>query len=299
MEAAGQTRWEPSNKVLDITDDLTGLEEPRACEFLLRQDGLSYRDYTQTTRVKTSTNIDSNFYPGIPKSSLNQYLICDINTNWIRLRRLQVGTVEPIREILENKREALYVDSSRYDSCSASEILAGLPADTILMGPKGMIYPQSMSVTWVPSVGVLDPNSMLTRLDLSQVPFDEFDSTAFTYTAYFTQTNGKEHRWCTRVVKGEVYQGVQDDQHENLESTFEVAEVNVFPNPSTGSLKFNFSNQHEYERVEVLNAQGSLVYSEPISSNKQELLLSHLDNGLYFLRFTGKSSLVKQFVLAK
>jgi hypothetical protein len=65
--------------------------------------------------------------------------------------------------------------------------------------------------------------------------------------------------------------------------------IRIFPNPAQNAITVNFSgNQLENVRLEITNAMGQTVLIKTVSSNEQ-IDVSELTNGLYFIHLKGKS----------
>lgn len=64
-------------------------------------------------------------------------------------------------------------------------------------------------------------------------------------------------------------------------------DLNVYPNPSTGSISFAFNDAEQYQAV-VFNSLGKIC-RESIVRNSDGMDLSDLDAGIYFIRVTGTS----------
>jgi hypothetical protein len=94
------------------------------------------------------------------------------------------------------------------------------------------------------------------------------------YTVSGTALNGcKNNAIVTQAVSActgiEVIKGV------------EAVVINVYPNPSTGLFTIDLQNESTIIVVDVL---GKIVYQEELKEGKQTINLSHLNNGLYFLK---------------
>ena len=65
------------------------------------------------------------------------------------------------------------------------------------------------------------------------------------------------------------------------EELSEDPDFKMFPNPSTGIVRFQFQEGNDDKRVEIYNAMGELVLVKSESHNELELNLSELQAGLY------------------
>ncbi len=75
----------------------------------------------------------------------------------------------------------------------------------------------------------------------------------------------------------------------NTTGIFEVANnktLQVYPNPSNGLVKLNFSDAAEYQ-VKIFDMRGVCVVNETVTTLKNQLDLSYLSNGVYFLNAIG------------
>ncbi|HJM15850.1 MAG TPA: T9SS type A sorting domain-containing protein, partial [Flavobacteriales bacterium] len=75
-----------------------------------------------------------------------------------------------------------------------------------------------------------------------------------------------------------------------------IANVEVFPNPSSGVITVSFDENFKY--IEVYNILGSLIHSEKTNSlNEVELNLSHLSSGIYHLVLTSENLVLNQKII--
>ena len=75
-----------------------------------------------------------------------------------------------------------------------------------------------------------------------------------------------------------------------------IANVEVFPNPSSGVITVSFDENFKY--IEVYNILGSLIHSEEIYFlNEIELNLSHLSSGIYHLILSSEDQLLNQKII--
>lgn len=78
-----------------------------------------------------------------------------------------------------------------------------------------------------------------------------------------------------------IYNNYHFDVEENNETTF-----TVYPNPSNGSLYIDSAATQEYL---IINVIGQTVHSGMIADEHQQIEISHLPNGIYFLKIGGYS----------
>jgi hypothetical protein len=75
------------------------------------------------------------------------------------------------------------------------------------------------------------------------------------------------------------------------------AAINLFPNPSNGTM---YLTNAENSSIEIFDMLGNLVYSKSIVSNNEQLDLSSLANGSYFARITNENNVAtRNIVLAR
>lgn len=76
-----------------------------------------------------------------------------------------------------------------------------------------------------------------------------------------------------------------------------LSEIDFYPNPNNG--KFTVHNEHfESLECEILNTLGKSVYNAVIEKGNINFDLSHLQSGLYFVRFNyGKTTSVKKLII--
>lgn len=75
--------------------------------------------------------------------------------------------------------------------------------------------------------------------------------------------------------------GIEENDFSNLE---------LYPNPSTGSFNISLANDQRMEKVEVFNAIGALVLSEAMSADLLVTIdLSNFENGTYHIQVEGEN----------
>jgi hypothetical protein len=71
----------------------------------------------------------------------------------------------------------------------------------------------------------------------------------------------------------------------------------VYPNPSTGLFTMNLINA---SKVEITNTLGQLVFEKQLNVGKQEIDLTNVVEGIYFVKvISGKQQGVKRIVISK
>ena len=74
--------------------------------------------------------------------------------------------------------------------------------------------------------------------------------------------------------------------------------ISIFPNPSTGVFKVQSAGFYK-ENIEVYNTMGEKVYSSTLNREQETLNLSHLSNGIYFLRLTTEGKVSEKIMINK
>ncbi|MBU2018166.1 MAG: T9SS type A sorting domain-containing protein [Bacteroidetes bacterium] len=67
-----------------------------------------------------------------------------------------------------------------------------------------------------------------------------------------------------------------------------IAEFRVFPIPSTGNVRIDWSQNNSFESLEIYNVQGSKIFSKDVSKDSQTSIFLE-NSGVYFVRLTDKS----------
>lgn len=85
-----------------------------------------------------------------------------------------------------------------------------------------------------------------------------------------------------------------------LNPVSELRHVEVYPNPSLGSISFKGASVTTFEKVSIFNSEGRLLLQKVAFPSSSPLNLSRLSNGLYMVRIESDSRvLVKKLILAK
>jgi len=74
-------------------------------------------------------------------------------------------------------------------------------------------------------------------------------------------------------------------------------EVIIYPNPTSSILNIDLKNNIQNAQIEIINSHGQLILKEAISAKKTELNISHLSNGLYFLKIINANHIATQKLL--
>jgi beta-glucanase (GH16 family) len=86
------------------------------------------------------------------------------------------------------------------------------------------------------------------------------------------------------------YVRVYKDQSEASIAENELANITVSPNPTTGILSIQNTAPTKLSNYSVFGLDGKLKQSEKLEINQNEIDLSKLENGVYFLRLTNEFS---------
>jgi beta-glucanase (GH16 family) len=80
------------------------------------------------------------------------------------------------------------------------------------------------------------------------------------------------------------YVRVYKDQLEASIAESELGKISVSPNPSSGKLTIENFSQNKLKSYQVIGLDGKLKQSEKLEINQNEIDLSTLENGIYFLK---------------
>lgn len=70
-------------------------------------------------------------------------------------------------------------------------------------------------------------------------------------------------------------------------------DIHIYPNPANNKLVLDFENTNSDCEIRLTNALGqTVIYSKPNSKKTEELNLSELENGIYFLQVFEKGTLI-------
>jgi hypothetical protein len=131
-------------------------------------------------------------------------------------------------------------------------------------------------------------------------------------TLFFSTRAGQAPRYFTGFSNSRQYASPHirlitcDDVNNNcpprsisLESIAGPLPVNLYPNPTTGSIQLDFGGQKTYEgvNIRVVNTNGKLMLEKqlPRVMGTEKIDLSSMANGLYFLTITDREGLSKTF----
>lgn len=122
----------------------------------------------------------------------------------------------------------------------------------------------------------------------------------------FTTYNGASSLNVTRIFpSGSSSEAKTSAIYYQSEPDYTVAEnsdmITLYPNPSNGLLYFSTKNVYQTDaKISVYNLLGQNVYSdETILNETNELNLSSLKSGTYFVSFTTKSEVITKTIIIK
>ena len=73
------------------------------------------------------------------------------------------------------------------------------------------------------------------------------------------------------------------------------SEFTIYPNPVNGKL---YIESEKEINIEISNSFGQIIFQEKISSQKNEIDVSRLVRGIYFVKIiTGENSVVRKIIL--
>lgn len=122
--------------------------------------------------------------------------------------------------------------------------------------------------------------------------FDQATATAWSAARTF-RTGSSSLPIQANRIKGEDLSELNQGQKNSLE---------FYPNPTNGQVQLDFKELIEDSRtIEVLDLRGRVVHNETIDgkTSSTQLEISHLNNGVYFLRVVGQSNKLFKLVLQK
>jgi hypothetical protein len=79
-------------------------------------------------------------------------------------------------------------------------------------------------------------------------------------------------------------------------------EINLYPNPSTGTVNFEFKDATAITSIEIYNSLGALVLVEKVNGNNNlvQINANELSNGFYLAKIiSNKGFETKSFTLKK
>ena len=162
-------------------------------------------------------------------------------------------------------------------------------------------YKDSIASTW----NMVNVNASFTYLWLNSLSnnttyewqirstcrFDEATATIWSPTRSFT-TGGSSLPAQTSRMKGEETSDLSQVEKNSLE---------FYPNPTSGQVNITFHELSSDRIIEILDLRGRVVHKESIESNTYTVPveISHLNNGVYFLRVVNQSDKLFKIVLQK
>ncbi len=106
-----------------------------------------------------------------------------------------------------------------------------------------------------------------------------------TFDAIVPATPGEGLEWNTsRMSEGIISVDVASNVRQPESHT-----IQLYPQPASGYCMLSFDGTIEAQKIELIDATGKLIFSEPVSNAYQHRLeLGSLEAGMYFVRVTGK-----------
>ncbi len=75
--------------------------------------------------------------------------------------------------------------------------------------------------------------------------------------------------------------------------------IQIYPNPTHGTITFNISNMSELQFCDVVNPIGQIIYSAKIATGNIVINLSAYSSGIYFIHLYGQKEYMHKIVLLK
>ena len=73
----------------------------------------------------------------------------------------------------------------------------------------------------------------------------------------------------------------------------------IYPNPNNGIFNVSFNNELKNAKLELVNVQGQVVFVKNIDKNKEQLNLSHLNAGVYYVRLSSEEEVKIEKIIIK
>lgn len=138
-----------------------------------------------------------------------------------------------------------------------------------------------------------DPLVELYHIYQDNVKFGETTATTFTKAGV---TGNHNYGVATQFINGASSEKVSKMLNCNLNTPIhETTTPSIYPNPATHNI--TIKTDSTFNKIEVLNFLGQLVISRPEVCNNTTLDVSHLTNGIYFVRVISETGVnVQKFV---
>ncbi|QXP53118.1 cellulase family glycosylhydrolase [Cellulophaga sp. HaHa_2_1] len=82
-----------------------------------------------------------------------------------------------------------------------------------------------------------------------------------------------------------------------INATSASTEIKLYPNPSSDKIQIEIGDTEDFSRVSILDFQGRVVYENKITSKGTiEIPLSNYNEGMYFVKLSGKKEVTKSFI---
>jgi hypothetical protein len=95
---------------------------------------------------------------------------------------------------------------------------------------------------------------------------------------------------------------VEDDGTGSLSPALDEVGIQIYPNPTVDFIRINYEKWENNTQVEILSSESKIVLSKSINAKTTELKVSHLVNGVYFVRVldpNGKAIRTERIVIAR
>jgi hypothetical protein len=76
-----------------------------------------------------------------------------------------------------------------------------------------------------------------------------------------------------------------------------ISEIELFPNPASSSLTVNIPERMLNSKLNILNLEGQIVYTDILKSTSNTISLNPLKQGIYFVKITGADATVTKKII--
>ena len=85
------------------------------------------------------------------------------------------------------------------------------------------------------------------------------------------------------------------DNNVGISNLSNMSSINIFPNPTKNVIKFRFNiNSNEVMVLNIYNAMGTLIKTDILVQNQQQIDITNLTNGIYMVEIKSKEWTEKQ-----
>lgn len=108
-----------------------------------------------------------------------------------------------------------------------------------------------------------------------------------------------EVRLYNRVLNIDEIKAICNFQVTNVEKvSVESKSLNIYPNPTNNLLNIELPKYSEGTKAEIIDVNGKVIFSKEILSNREQLNLSKLTKGIYFIRLQfRKTMLIEKIII--